>query len=434
MSTPASTSRPRTNPAGPELRQALRVWGARIEQECGAEAGARFTRLMLDTWETTMTWHEDRVFVITGDIPAMWLRDSSAQIQPFMRLLDIEEVRSTVRGIVREQWRCIAVDPYANAFNAGPTGAHFDAEDLDLGPDLWERKYEIDSLAFPVRLAHQLWRATSDATHLDDAVHEGCQRIVELWSLEQDHERSGYRHLRPSEPVDSLPRDGRGAPVAVTGMTWSGFRPSDDATVYGYNIPAQLMAVSALRAITSFATETWQDQELAGQAQHLAEEISAGVERFSRDGDRYLYEVDGLGGQLAMDDANMPSLLSLPLTSDVSSQDPTYLATRQWVLSKANPFFYQGSHARGIGSPHTPEGYVWHIALAVQGLTGSLEEARDCLATILATDAGTGMTHEGFDPDDPTQFTRPWFSWSNSMACDLMMDIVQRSSHASGRP
>lgn len=422
-----TTDRERTNPAGAQLRRALEAWEERITQTCGSQAGERFTRLMLDTWETTLTWHGDRVFVITGDIPAMWLRDSSAQIQPFMRLLEVEEVERTVRGLVREQWRCVSVDPYANAFNAGPTGAHYDPDDLDLGPDLWERKYEIDSLAFPVRLAHQLWRRTSDASHLDAAVHEGCRRVVALWRLEQDHERSTYRHVRPSLPEDTLPRDGRGAPVAVTGMTWSGFRPSDDATTYGYNIPAQLMAVSALGAVAELATEVWEDAGLAQEARTLSEQITAGVERFGTVEGRYLYEVDGLGGALAMDDANMPSLLSLPLTSDVPVEDPTYQATRAWVLSDANPFFYRGTHAAAVGSPHTPQGYVWHIALAVQGLTGDLEEARACLETILATDAGTGMTHEGFDPDDPSRFTRPWFSWSNSMACDLMMDIVERS-------
>ena len=187
------------------------------------------------------------------------------------------------------------------------------------------------------------------------------------------------------------------------------------------------MAVSALGAIADFATEVWDDAELAGQAQDLGEQIMAGVQRFGMTEGRYLYEVDGLGGQLAMDDANMPSLLSLPLTSDVAVEDPAYQATRAWVLSEANPFFYRGTFAAGVGSPHTPEGYIWHIALAVQGLTGDVEEARACLETILATDAGTGMTHEGFDPDDPSRFTRPWFSWSNSMACELMMDLTERS-------
>lgn len=419
--------RTRTNPAGAALRAALGEWGARITRALGPLAGQRFAPLMLDTWETTMRWHEDRVFVITGDIPAMWLRDSSAQVLPFMRLLEVEEVARTIRGVVREQWRCIGLDPYANAFNIGPHGAHFDPEDLDLHPGVWERKYEIDSLAFPVRLAHQLWLRTGDASHLDETVHAGARSIVDLWALEQDHSRSTYRHVRPSEPADTLPRGGAGAPVAVTGMTWSGFRPSDDAAVHGYNIPAQLMAVSALGAIAEIAVTVWEDPALATRATTLAGEISDGVDRFGCDGERYLYEVDGLGASLAMDDANMPSLLSLPLVSDVAVDSPQYLATRRWVLSQDNPFFHTGSWARGVGSPHTPAGYVWHIALAVQGLTGSVEEARACLDTILATDGGTGMTHESFNPDHPSEFTRPWFSWSNSMACELMMDLAERA-------
>ena len=419
--------RARTNPAGAGLRAALDSWGARIARACGPLAAQRFVPLMLDTWETTMRWRQDRVFVITGDIPAMWLRDSSAQVLPFMRLIDLDEVARTIRGVVKEQWRCIGLDPYANAFNIAPDGAHFDPGDLDLHPGVWERKYEIDSLAFPVRLAHQLWLRTGDASHLDGAVHAGARSIVDLWILEQDHSRSTYRHVRPSEPADTLPHRGAGAPVAITGMTWSGFRPSDDAAVHGYNIPAQLMAVSALGAIAEVAVKVWDDRGLAARARGLAEEISHGVDRFGRDGERYLYEVDGLGAALAMDDANMPSLLSLPLVSDVPADSPQYLATRRWVLSQDNPFFNTGRWARGVGSPHTPPGYVWHIALAVEGLTGTVEEARACLETILATDAGTGMTHESFNPDDPGEFTRPWFSWSNSMACELMMDLTERS-------
>lgn len=416
--------RPITNPAGEPLLAALNLWADRIRDAVGEAAAERFHRMMLDTWCTTMSRNGDGMFVITGDIPAMWLRDSSAQVWPFLRFVDVPEVAGTLRGIVREQWRCIAVDAYANAFNAGPTGAHFDPEDLDLDPGVWERKYEIDSLAFAVQLAHRLWRATGDAGHLDEQVHDGCRAIVELWRREQRHfELSDYRHVRDSEPWDTLGEDGRGTPVAVTGMTWSGFRPSDDACTYGYNIPAQLMAVMALRLVAEFAGH-WGDDQLGSDARALAGEISDGVERFGMVDGRFAYEVDGLGGVLEMDDANMPSLLSLPLTSDIPAEDARYRRTREWVLSDENPFHHRGAHAEGVGSPHTPSGYVWHIALAVQGLTGSVEEGRRCLETILATDGGTGWTHESFDPDDPTRFTRPWFSWSNSMACELMMRLV----------
>lgn len=413
-----------TNPASNAVRDAIASWAGRVRAAIGDEAATRFERMMLDTWETTMMPRDGRVFVITGDIPAMWLRDSSAQTLPFMRMLDVDDVRTTVAGIVREQWGCIAVDPYANAFNAGPTGAHWDTEDLDLSDDLWERKYEIDSLAFPVRLAHDLWRATGDAGHLTEAVHEGCRTIIDLWELEQDHERrSSYRHVRPSYPPDTLGEDGTGMPVAVTGMTWSGFRPSDDACTYGYNVPAQLMAASALARIGEMAP-LWSDEDLAERAGRLRGEILDGVATHGVVDGRWAYEVDGLGHRLLMDDANMPSLLSLPLVSDVAVDDSTYRRTRAWVLSLANPFYCTGREASGVGSPHTPDGYVWHIALAVQGLTGDDEEARACLSTILATDGGTGLTHEGFDPDDPSRFTREWFSWSNSMACELMMRIA----------
>ncbi|PIE97488.1 MAG: hypothetical protein CR979_03945 [Propionibacterium sp.] len=255
-------------------------------------------------------------------------------------------------------------------------------------------------------------------------VHAGCAAIVELWRTEQHHEQlSNYRHVRPTEPIDTLPNNGSGSPVAYTGMTWSGFRPSDDACQYGYNIPAQLMAAKALRQIVDFA-QLWSDTALAEQATKLREEILTGVNRYGIIGGCYAYEVDGLGNQLRMDDANMPSLLSLPLVSDVVVDDPIYLATRNWVLGADNPFYYQGSYASGVGSPHTPQGFVWHIGLAVQGLTGSVDEGIECLRTILDTDGGTGWTHESFDPNNPVEFTREWFSWSNSMACELMMKLV----------
>lgn len=414
-----------TNPMSEDLAQALDARAARIAPTLGTRAADRFVAMMTDTWTTTMSTDEHGVFVITGDIPAMWLRDSSAQMWPFLELLDVPGVTDQLAAVVSRQWRCIDLDPWANAFNAGPTGAHFDHHDLDLDPGVWERKYEIDSLAFPVDLAHRLWKLSGSAEHLDQTVQRGCRAIVELWTREQDHSRSDYRHVRESDPRDTLGPDGRGTPVAVTGMTWSGFRPSDDACRFGYNIPAQLMAVRALRQIGEFAG-VWSDDELTRQAARLSGRISEGVEKFGVVDGHWAYEVDGLGGRLLADDANMPSLLSLPLTSDVTADDPRYLATRQWVLGPDNPYWYSGPFGSGVGSPHSPEGYVWHIALAVQGLTGGLTEGRECLARILATDGGTGWAHESFDVTDPTRYTRPWFSWANSMTC-LLMERLSRS-------
>jgi meiotically up-regulated gene 157 (Mug157) protein len=139
----------------------------------------------------------------------------------------------------------------------------------------------------------------------------------------------------------------------------------------------------------------------------------------------YAYEVDGRGGVLLADDANTPSLLALPLTGWCRADDPLYLATRDLVLSPANPYYYRGSAASGIGSPHTPEGHVWPIALAIQGLTSTdPAERRALLDLILATDDGTGAVHESFHADDPGVWTREWFSWANSMFCELALETA----------
>lgn len=395
-----------------------------------SDAGEFFRTAMLNTWQTTLNPQPDgSVFVITGDIPAMWLRDSSAQLRPFLILAsESEQVRATVAGLIAKQWEQIAIDPYANAFNAEPNNASWHAGDLCDNPWVWEQKYEIDSLAFPIQLAWQYWKITGDTLALAP-MKQGVRAVLDLWRLEQDHEaNSDYRFVRAGTN-DTLGEHGEGTPVAVTGMTWSGFRPSDDACTYHYNIPAQLFAVHALTMVADLARTVWSDEALATDADALAGEIRAGVEAHGfTDQGTHAYEVNGLGDQLLMDDANMPSLLSLPLCSDLTSADEGYLATRAWILSDANPYYHRGEKARGIGSPHTPPGYIWPIALAVQGITATdRNEAEGLAHCLLDTTGGTGLMHEGFDPDDPESFTRPWFSWANSMACELLLGLTGRT-------
>ena len=415
-----------THPASDEVRAVLSRHAAIITSRLGEQSGEHFTRLMLDTWQTTMTRRADgSVFVVTGDIPAMWLRDSAAQMRPFVPLAaESDEITKTLTGVVVEQWRSIERDPYANAFNPGPTHASWYAGDLCTNPWVWEQKYEIDSLAFPIQFAWQLWQVTGDADVLEP-VRDRARIVVDLWHREQDHQaRSSYRFVRPGTG-DTLGPDGRGTPVAVTGMTWSGFRPSDDACRYGYNIPAQFFAVHALELLVTMA-EHWDDPDLATDCRRLAAEISDGIQQHAlTENGTLAYEVDGLGHQLLMDDANMPSLLSLPLCSSLAPDDPLCRRTRDWVLSPENPQFFGGRHATGIGSPHTAPGRIWPIALAVRALTSTdLEEKRALVETLLATTGGTGMMHEAFDPDDPTRFSRGWFSWANAMFCELLLDLT----------
>lgn len=391
-----------------------------------------FSRALTGTLETTVQLEPDgTTFVITGDIPAMWLRDSTAQLGPYLALLaDAPELLGMINGLLRRQFAYILRDPYANAFNREANGNAYWAGDVDADPWVWERKYEIDSLAFPILLAHRVWRRTGSTEFADATFHAALVAVVDTLVTEQDHEaQSAYRFQRPGEPAsETLSRGGLGSPVARTGMTWSGFRPSDDACVYGYNVPGNLFVATALGHLAELATEVLGDLALAGRATALRAEIEAGVAAHGVvehpvHGRIYAYEVDGLGNSLLMDDANMPSLLSLPLLGVCAPDDELYLSTRAFALSEDNPYFFAGTAAQGIGSPHTPHAYIWPIALSVQGLTTrDRDEKLALLHALRDTDAGTFAMHEGFHSGDPTQFTRPWFSWAGSMFCELVLD------------
>ncbi|MFB4353593.1 glycoside hydrolase family 125 protein [Microbacterium sp. LS_15] len=404
-----------------------------VRRTSGQRIGDLTETALLRTLTDTVGFDADgRVFVITGDIPAMWLRDSTTQLTPYLRLLDGNtQIADLVEAVVRRQFGFLAHDSYANAFNDGPTGAHYDPNDVCEDPEVWEQKYEIDSLCYPVSLAHELWRRTGRAGFLDDTAHDVLRTIVAQLRAEQDHDSSPYRFERETTiPTETLARGGRGTAVGRCGLTWSGFRPSDDACTHGYNIPANLFAAQALRALAELAEKALGDQSLAADARSLSEELRRAVHTHGvvsgPDGSPiYAYEVDGLGAVLVMDDANTPSLLSLPLLAPDVIDREVWEATRAVILSPANPYWFTGTALQGIGSPHTREHRVWPIALAVEGLVGTPDDRIRLLATIAETDAGTGHVHESIDVDDPTIFTRPWFSWAESMFCELALHVAE---------
>ncbi|MFE9441872.1 glycoside hydrolase family 125 protein [Streptomyces sp. NPDC006602] len=413
--------------------ESLRSLGRRLATELrGSPAADIVEHCLTNTWTTSMSWGAEPsdVFVKTGDIPAMWLRDSTAQVRPYLAVATDPEVGDVLVGVSRRQIRCVLLDPYANAFNDGPTGAHGEPADQPTpGEWVWERKYELDSLCAPLQLAYAIRRATGREDHLDDAFHRAAWTIVRLWRAEQSHAHSPYRFVRPSGPFagDSLPHDGHGALVGGTGMTWSGFRPSDDACTHGYLVPANALASATLHGLAELASSVLHDAELAHESSMLADEIDAGILAYAvveAGGASVLaYEVDGLGAVLLADDANLPSLLSLPLSGWCTPQDPLYQATRRLVLSEANPSFFGGRYASGVGSPHTPDDHVWPLAIATAGLTGDQNAAAQALETLAATTAGTGLMHESFHVDDPGRFTRDWFGWANAMFCELALDL-----------
>ncbi|MFC4596670.1 glycoside hydrolase family 125 protein [Cohnella hongkongensis] len=394
---------------------------------------AMFETCMRNTIETTFRPLQDgTTFVITGDIPAMWLRDSAAQARPYLLLAKSEpEFERLLLGVVERQLRYVSHDPYANAFNESPNGQGHQEDETAMTPWIWERKYEIDSLCYPIHLAYLLWRNAGTTAQFNDTFRTAAALTLELWRKEQNHEQhSDYRFVRRNCPAtDTLPRDGKGARTGKTGMTWSGFRPSDDACDYGYLIPSNMFAVVALRELAEIAQQVLKDRSLQSEAERLASEIEAGIRTYGivhhpKFGDIYAYETDGLGNYTLMDDANVPSLLSIPYLGYAGSDDPIYVRTRRFILSEHNPYFYSGKEASGIGSPHTPPGYIWPIALAMQGLTATEPEEKLRLLDLLErTDGGAGMMHESFDAEDASQYTRPWFSWANMMYCELVLDV-----------
>lgn len=396
-----------------------------------ADMAAMLARCLPNTLETTTELLDDgTTFVFTGDIPALWLRDSAAQVRPYVRPSRHDPtLRRVVSGLIRRHARYLLIDAYANAFNREPASAGHQADRTEMGPWIWERKFELDSLCYPVQLCQDYWAATGDRSIFDAELHAALARIVAVMRVEQHHDkRSPYRFERlDCPPTDTLPNHGRGLPTAYTGMVWSGFRPSDDACAYGYHVPSNMFAVVALGHLAAFAREQFGDTALAADALALRAEIDAGIQAHAlvdhpRHGRIYAYEVDGNGGVNLMDDANVPSLLAIPYLGYRPSDDPDYRRTRAFVLSRDNPYYYEGRHAQGVGSPHTPPGYIWPIALAMQGLTAADAAEREALLSVLtATTGGTGYAHESFDPDDPTRFTRGWFAWANSMYAALAL-------------
>lgn len=392
-----------------------------------------FYNCFINTIETTVSINNNDTFVITGDIPAMWLRDSTSQVEhylPFVKEYKILEPMFT--GLIKRQMKCILIDPYANAFNKEPNGQKWDNDLTKDSPWVWERKYEIDSLCYPIRLIYKYWKESNDISFFNEEIKNIFNIIIDLWKTEQYHfEKSDYSFQRlKCSPTDTLCNDGLGNPVKYTGMTWSGFRPSDDACKYGYLIPSNMFATVVLGYIEEISESIYRDMDLKEKANYLRKEIEEGIQKFGivyneEFGNIYAYETDGMGNYNFMDDANVPSLLSIPYLEYRGINDEVYQNTRRFILSKNNPFYYEGSMAKGIGSPHTPVEYIWHIALSMEGITTTdKKEIKELIYTLINTDANTGFMHEGFHCSNPENFTRKWFAWSNSLFAHFIFKSV----------
>lgn len=391
-----------------------------------------FENCFPNTLDTTVSYRalpegDDDTFVYTGDIPAMWLRDSAAQVWPYLSLIkDDDRLRRMVRGVIRRQFASILIDPYANAFNPTPNGRGWQNAPTDMRPELWERKFEVDSLCYPIRLAHGYWKASDDASVFDERWERALDLILKTFRVQQ--RKSGWKTPYRFDG-GGVPNHGYGAPVRPIGLIGSFFRPSDDACVFPFLVPSNFFAVDVLRMAAEICETVRSDEARAEDCRALAAEVEGALRRYAvvkhpKYGEIYAFEVDGFGNALMLDDANVPSLLSLPYFSSVRKDDPVYLNTRRFVLSADNPYFFKGRAGEGIGGPHCGFDRIWPMCYVLRALTAlDDKEVVSCLRMLRTSDAGKGLMHESYDKNDPSIYSRAWFAWANTLFGELVLKL-----------
>ena len=400
-----------------------------------------FENCFPNTIDTTVRYYtlkndDDDTLVYTGDIHAMWLRDSGAQVWPYLQLANQDEaLRKMLRGTVLRQFRCIIIDPYANAFldPHDPDPDHqWMGDKTTMRPELHERKWEIDSLCYVLRLAYEYWKVTGDASIFGDEWNQAITLVLQTFKEQQKKDGHGpYTFQRQTErQLDTMSNDGMGNPVKPVGLIASAFRPSDDATTFQFLIPSNFFAVTSLRKASEILVEVNKNTKQAQECIDLANEVEQALAKYAihnhpKYGQIYAYEVDGFGNQLLMDDANVPSLLALAYLGDVDINNSIYQNTRSFVWSEDNPYFFRGTAGEGIGGPHIGYDMVWPMSIMMKAFTSQNDdEIRYCIKMLMATDAGTGFMHESFHKNDPTNFTREWFAWQNTLFGELIIKLI----------
>jgi uncharacterized protein len=436
---PVGSKRPR--PADRKFRSAavdayIDSTSRRISDPALAEM---FANCLPNTLDTTVLPGEFEgkpdTAVLTGDIPAMWLRDSSAQVWPYLALAGTDDrLRQLLEGVIRRQTRCLLIDPYANSFMADLSAPPLEwstKDQTEMKPGVGERKYELDSICYPIRLAHGYWKNTGDTSPFGSAWKQAMTTVLQTMRVQQRKNGPGpYRFQRNAEnPTDTLV-NAIGNPVNPIGLIASCFRPSDDACIFSFLVPSNLFAVTSLRQLATMANTILHDPDMANDATALANEVELALRQHAlvstAAGTIWAYEIDGYGGQVLMDDANVPSLLSLPYL-ECSPDVEVYSRTRKFVWSELNPWFFRGTAGEGIGGPHIGRDMIWPMSQIIYALTSNSDaEVGRAIQMLKKSSAGTGFIHESYNKNDPSQFTRSWFAWANTLFGELIARTAQR--------
>ena len=390
-----------------------------------------------NTLDTTVDYEiiagKPDTFIITGDIDAMWLRDSTAQVWPYMPLINKDDkLKKLIQGLISRQVKCVLKDPYANSFYKDLTKKSSWQSDTPTPiPGVHERKWEIDSLCYVVRLSHEYYKLTGDTALFDKDWDSAMRLIVETFQTEQRKDGvSPYEFTRVTSSMTDAPLfNGTGRPSKPNGLICSMFRPSDDATILPFLIPSNIFAVLSLRQLSTIYKEVLVAPVFASECEDFATEIDTAIQKYAVSehedfGRIYAYEIDGFGNKIFMDDANVPSLMSLAYLGAHAASDPIYQRTRKYLLSSANPYYLKGTAAEGQASPHTGKEKIWPMGIILRAMTSiDSQEIIQCLQMLKNTHGGTGFMHEAFHKDNPEDFNRTWFAWANTLFGELIIKI-----------
>jgi len=407
------------------------------------ELGWLFNNCFPNTLDSTVNYlpveGKPDTYIENGDIDAMWLRDSTSQVWTYLPFIRRDKaLKEMIAGVINRQVQNILKDPYANAFYKDPAKVGEWKDDLTLMlPGVHERKWEIDSLCYPIRLSYRYWQYTKDTSLFDEKWQNAIKTILKTFKEQQRKENSGPYHFQRNTAwaTDNIPMQGFGYPVKPVGLICSAFRPSDDATVFSFLVPSNFFAVISLRQAAELFTLIKADPAVAKELEDLAMEVKQALQKYAvidheTYGKVYAYEVNGMGSYNLMDDASIPSLLALPYLGTTSMTDPIYLNTRKMLHTNDNPFFYKGPAGEGIGGPHIGKNMIWPISIIVRALTSTVdEEIKSCIGMLQKSHAETGFMHESFNKDNVKQFTRPSFPLANALFGELLWKTYQERPH-----
>ncbi|KZF23235.1 glycoside hydrolase family 125 protein [Xylona heveae TC161] len=430
-----------------------------------------FENAFPNTLDTTIRWHVDgtekksksaaksekwqgpQSFIVTGDINAEWLRDSTNQLAQYQRLASKDKkIANLILGAINTQAEYVIQSPYCNAFQpplpsrlAPSNNGQDDIVHPMYEPNfVFECKYEIDSLAHFLALGNQFYKHTGSTAFLNQRWYAALNSLMQVLDKQAQPTFDKTGKFRPNDytfkrrtdaGTETLNLNGIGNPLNEgTGLIRSAFRPSDDASILGFFIPGNAMMAVELKR-TAEILKTAGKAELARTVLAWGESIEKGIWEHGvvphkKYGNVFAFEVDGYGSSILMDDANIPSLLALPLLGFVDASNKVYQNTRKMILEKqGNPYYLEGEDFKGIGGPHIGLQNAWPMSLLVQAMTSDSDAEIIDAIDLVKNASRLGLIHESIHVNRRTEFTRSWFAWANSVFAQTILDIAERKPH-----